>query len=394
MITVNDILALPAFERVEMVAPCEGAGAREVRNVGILDCPPDYNNYDNYNAYELIVTNLGFAYDDPSLAERSLLAMIGRGVAAIAVKTVYGAPVSDRVREASAQAGVPVFAYEGAFHERVAYESLDLIQRDLAAADKSKAVDELLTLRGGEQVREALYDLAGATGATMLCIACRPHSQDASSFYALMNVMHSTLTSVKSDRSVVETLSTCRYDNHILTFVSCVSSDEGKRRELVRRCEVLLSTIGSVSVGMSDMVWIDNGDVAVRQALAAVEEAFDQGKLVQNWSDMRFAAFSKAAQGDRLYQSMVKDCLRKLASYDRQHGASLLETVLELVRAEGNVRLVADCLFQHPNTIRYRVRKAKSLMGMEDASDKRFETFLSLVFLPELADFDGSPVEY
>ena len=45
LVTVADIIALPAFKNVELVAPCEGAERREVRNVGILDCPPDYNEY-------------------------------------------------------------------------------------------------------------------------------------------------------------------------------------------------------------------------------------------------------------------------------------------------------------------------------------------------------------
>ena len=60
MITVADILALPAFEQVQAITRCAGAGAREGRNVGILDCAPDQDN--GYLAYipgEFIVTNLG-----------------------------------------------------------------------------------------------------------------------------------------------------------------------------------------------------------------------------------------------------------------------------------------------------------------------------------------------
>ncbi|MEE0706336.1 MAG: helix-turn-helix domain-containing protein [Adlercreutzia sp.] len=388
MITVDDILALPAFETVKAVAPCDGAGEREVRNVGILDCPPDYNEYSNYGPFELIVTNLGFAYSDPSLAERSLLAMIKRNVAAIAVKTVYKAPVSDAVRAASSAAGVPVFLYEGAFHERVAYESLDLIQRDLAAADKSKAIDELLTLRGGGAVRAALHELAGATGATILCIASRPLSRDASSFYALMNVVRSTLSVIREDRSMVETLEVCRYGDLILTFVSCVSSHEDKRQALGQRCDELLSTISSLYSGMSDLVWIDNGDIAVRQALAAVDTAYQGGRSLVRWSDMRFSAFAQAVRMDRLYQSIVEDCLGKLATYDEERGTSLVETAKELVLAQGNIRLVAEKLFQHPNTIRYRLRKAKALLEMEEASDHAFVSYLGLVFLSEMTDFD------
>ena len=48
LVTVADIIALPAFKNVELAAPCEGAERREVRNVGILDCPPDYNEYSVY----------------------------------------------------------------------------------------------------------------------------------------------------------------------------------------------------------------------------------------------------------------------------------------------------------------------------------------------------------
>lgn len=388
MITVDDILALPAFETVELAAPCPGAGEREVRNVGILDCPPDYNNYDVYGPCELIVTNLGFAYANPLLAEQSLLVMIKRNVAAIAVKTVYKAPVSDAVRAASTEAGVPVFIYDGAYHERVAYESLDLIQRDRAAADKSQAVDALLALRGGGAVRGALYELAGATGATVLCVACRPVSRDASSFYALMGVVDGTLAAVREDRSMVEAVSTCRYGDVILTFISCVSSYEEKRRALEDRCAALLGTVSSLHCGMSDTLWIDNGDVAVRQALAAAEAAFEGGIPVLRWSDMRFAAFSQAVRGDRLYQSIVDDCRGKLASYDEEHGTCLLETGIELVRAQGDVRAAAEKLFQHPNTIRYRLRKAKALLAMEGASDRLFISYLGLVFLPDLADLD------
>ena len=73
LVTVADIIALPAFKNVELAAPCEGAERREVRNVGILDCPPDYNEYSVYVAGELILTNLGFAFGNPGMAEKSLL---------------------------------------------------------------------------------------------------------------------------------------------------------------------------------------------------------------------------------------------------------------------------------------------------------------------------------
>ena len=49
VITVADILALPAFEQVQPLVLCEGAELREVHNVGILDCAPDKDGgYESY----------------------------------------------------------------------------------------------------------------------------------------------------------------------------------------------------------------------------------------------------------------------------------------------------------------------------------------------------------
>ena len=88
VITVADILALPAFEQVQPLVLCEGAESREVHNVGILDCAPDKDGgYESYIPGEFIVTNLGFAHDDPELSERSLLVLIARGVSGLALKT-------------------------------------------------------------------------------------------------------------------------------------------------------------------------------------------------------------------------------------------------------------------------------------------------------------------
>ena len=171
MITVADILALPAFEQINLVAPIKDAGEHRVYNVGILDCPPSINGYDAYMPGEFILTNLGFCYDDPALSDASLIAMIERRVAAIAVKRVYSPCFTDAVARASVRMGVPVYLYSGAYHERVAFESLNLLQRNLDASDKSDAVDQFLVGRSKSQVRQEINKLAGLTGSTMRCIA-------------------------------------------------------------------------------------------------------------------------------------------------------------------------------------------------------------------------------
>ncbi|MFR3091087.1 MAG: hypothetical protein ACLTMP_04555 [Eggerthella lenta] len=169
MITVADILALPAFEQVQPLVLCEEP-SREKSQRGHPRCAPDKDGgYESYIPGEFIVTNLGFAHDDPELSERSLLVLIARGVSGIALKKAYRPIVSDRVRAASEAAGVPMYLYDGGYHEVVAYQALDLIRRDSEQSDKGRIMDGLLSGHDPHAARAALYELAGATGSTVQC---------------------------------------------------------------------------------------------------------------------------------------------------------------------------------------------------------------------------------
>jgi DNA-binding PucR family transcriptional regulator len=57
--------------------------------------------------------------------------------------------------------------------------------------------------------------------------------------------------------------------------------------------------------------------------------------------------------------------LRTLSDYDREHDAALLDTLEIYLRRFGDVRSAAEDLRIHPNTLRYRVRRAEKILGMD-----------------------------
>ncbi len=63
--------------------------------------------------------------------------------------------------------------------------------------------------------------------------------------------------------------------------------------------------------------------------------------------------------------------LTALAEYDRRHGTRLAESVLAWLDALGEVRVAADALHIHPNTLRYRVRRAEQLTGIDLAQPQQ-----------------------
>ncbi len=63
--------------------------------------------------------------------------------------------------------------------------------------------------------------------------------------------------------------------------------------------------------------------------------------------------------------------LTALSAYDRRHGTRLAESVLAWLDALGEVRVAAEALHIHPNTLRYRVRRAEQLTGIDLAQPQQ-----------------------
>lgn len=383
VITVADILALPAFEQVQPLVLCEGAELREVHNVGILDCAPDKDGgYESYIPGEFIVTNLGFAHDDPELSERSLLVLIARGVSGIALKKAYRPIVSDRVRAASEAAGVPMYLYDGGYHEVVAYQALDLIRRDSEQSDKGRIMDGLLSGHDPHAARAALYELAGATGSTVQCIAASPKADDECSLYAMLDAMTVVLAEFKRDwDDVVEAVFAFRYHGALLALVSYAQPPAGVRTRSESDLTMRLLAAGQVHLGVGEETPLSDGDMSVREALAALKTAQVEGDRVVCWADLHHDAFRAAANEGRLFWRTAALHRALLEEHDDLHGTELAATAEAVARAYGDLRLAAEALHQHPNTVRYRLRKAKDVLGMPDSPDREFAFLLGLVYL-------------
>ena len=379
MITVDDVLRLPAFEKVELVAPVENAGSQRIYNVGILDCPPSINGYNVYMPGELILTNLGFCYDDPKLSDESLIAMIERRVSAIAVKDVYSPCFTEAVSEASLRVGVPVYLYSGAYHERVAHQALDLLNKDLAASDKSDAVDALLEGRTKSEVRSEVNKLAGLTGAAMRCLAISAQKDDRCSLYAIQDTLNDFLETFQQENDEVEAATAFCYHDSLLAFISYKTrGSDDYLQEPLRRA---LSGVGVAHCGMGDLVPLGEANISIRQAVILLAEAHVRDERVMHWSDLALDAFAFAARSNPLFAHTVRDFKSKIEERDRNKVSELVETARAFVRSSGDIPETAAYIHQHPNTVRYRLKRVRALLNMEDATDRELLMFLTVMFL-------------
>lgn len=97
-----------------------------------------------------------------------------------------------------------------------------------------------------------------------------------------------------------------------------------------------------------------------------------QGLPHAEYAAMGVQAVRAAARQDWYVQRFCGAWLEALRSYDEKNGTALYETALCYVRCHGDAALAAKHLFQHPNTVRYRMQKAKALLCGEGTEDRAF----------------------
>ena len=83
--------------------------------------------------------------------------------------------------------------------------------------------------------------------------------------------------------------------------------------------------------------------------------------------------------------------LNRILDHDAKSGLDFLNTLLEYIKAFGNIREASEAVFQHPNTVRYRIGKIKDLWGIEENAEFYYEAciFCKLHLLYKLAPFSG-----
>lgn len=105
---------------------------------------------------------------------------------------------------------------------------------------------------------------------------------------------------------------------------------------------------------------------------AALREAY-QSCRIGLYQNKQVTQFGQAPFSDFLFElrhnaSLIRYCeetLRPLLEYRQRHNVDLIETLQVFFRNNGNYKRTAADLFQHENTVRFRIAKAKSLLGLE-----------------------------
>jgi GAF domain-containing protein len=128
----------------------------------------------------------------------------------------------------------------------------------------------------------------------------------------------------------------------------------------------------SLAVGVSSVCQglpsLADGFAEARQAVAGAAVVGGSSPVV-SYEDLGAYKYLLRIARDATVRDATVDAVARLAEYDSQRGASLVQTLEEFLRRRGSVSATSEALFVHPNTLRQRLRRIADVSGLDLRTD-------------------------
>lgn len=372
MIHIKELFRLQNIHRLRLIAGQDGL-ERTVTEAVLFEYDPSRVQLPDFYRGDLVVTTLAYARGDAKLVAHSLQALMNQGIAGLMVKTAYFSELPQAVITLANRLGTPVFLFDDTYIEEVILQVTDLIRGKRHFAGFEQDVDALM--RGDlteEQTRERARRI-DPLGQSSYCIyAVSPKERMITlddKLYALM----------ETDADAAHRCTFIEWRRMMLAL--CREEDGLSAQEALTRFGDLLTRAGvdrqSVVIGQSDLreARAQMG-ASLCEAVYAARAAKLCGKAELAAHELGLYAYLFPMSENPFVCDRCRRVLSAIREYDAQNHTNLEQTALVYVKENMEIAAAAKVLFQHPNTVRYRLSKIQRIIGMED--DPLFAPMLSL----------------
>lgn len=367
---VRDILKLDKFDKFRAVAGVNGLDRTIVRG-GILDYESVELLETQFLESEFLLSNLPMIKDCPELIIEYVRVLIKKNVSGFAIKTSLFNELPKDAIELANKHDFPLFLFDDFYLDKLVLEidteikELDMIDVQI---DKINMIRD--NLRNTHLVEKEVNNLNRYFCKNIRVYLLKKKNEE------MMDMDKKLISSLlgktsmliprKNDVLIIYTNENVSADSKSLFYkigdnlknyhvgVSSESSNHGLLGHLLCESEVALKYNMLIS---EDIICFN--DIGIYQILIPMLNHPIQA---------------------RYHKAMID----KIIEYDNLHNSELLDTAKAYIQSDGSVKATASVLFQHENTIRFRIRKLKEVVGYDDFIGMKYEALSIAIRLYEL----------
>ncbi len=374
-ITVKDILQLDVLKKAELVAGKNGLN-REILRVNFTDCPldPDDPGYTLVSKGDLYIHSFYTAQNNEDLVFNLIQFYIQTGSSCCICLKYYLNQIPERVLTLSNKNNYPII----------------MINADVPYGQLIKDISELilteqLDINSENKINQLLYDKLSSQERNNIIQYLAP---DLPLKYLCIYISYPELPSLrfkflKSDLSSQFQLHFLRYRKGGFLILNLITHLDFSRT--INSLTHLLSYYGKTFyIGVSSKCEESSGFIrSFNEAYSAYEIAQLTGNKLTYYNDLSIYNLLLPLRNHEILNEFCKKILEPLKEYEYRYSTNLLETARIYLENNGDYKKTAYFLGTHENTIRFRIGKARSLLGLED-NHYAFIEYVSIALKAEL----------
>ncbi len=374
-LTVHEALSLKALERFKLVAGVGGLN-NKISRVGLIDHESADVLKEIIYPGEFLFSNMIMIKDHPEHMLDYIKAIIETKSSCFALKTIFFEEFPDEVIEYANKHKFPLFTFNKTYIEDIILDIDQALNMHSQVAKLSGFVDDMVLNESDSlKVRALALRLNSQFTNHFICARIKPVDDTLSEAQVI-----SSLNQLLGKRSWAMT-----YADSILL----ITSYDKRPHSHEAMVEYLLQTLESCGLSRSELkmgisCFKDSlGDMgrAILESGYAAEYVQLMDKDISSFDMLGLYQILLPNRENKWFHAYYHEIIGKLIDYDEKHDTELLKTATAYIDCDTNIQETAAKLYQHVNTIRYRIRKIREVLGLDAFEGMMHETLALAIHL-------------
>ena len=386
MIRLKELFRLENLKRLRLVAGQDGL-ERTVTAAVLLEYDSSRMELPDFYRGDLVVTTLAYARGDRQLVTNSLLSLLNQGIAGLLVKTAYFSELPVSVVSMADKLGTPLFLFDETYIEEVILEVTELIRGKRHFTGYEQELDALMHgALTADQAKEKVQRIDPVGCKAYRVCALYPRER--------LSVLEEKIYAVLSANEEMAQKFVCMEWRRMLLLLIHEEDPPRECAEVQADVQAMLalaqiSPVGLNMGGSERMTDAAMMGMALNEAVYAAKAARLTDRGAMCGQELGLYAYLYPMSENPFVCMRCRNQLQRIREYDAQNRTSLEQTARVYVANSMEIAATAKELFQHPNTVRYRLGKIQKLMELED-DDALFAPMLSLMInLSQILEEEG-----
>lgn len=379
MIKVNEILQLSLFKDFKQV--CGGDYLDNTVSLAvILEYESISTGYVGFNYGDFVLASYFFARICPDIVNNALSVIIKRHVSGIAIKMEEEDTLPKEIIDLAEEYHVPVFTFSGQYMEDLILS----ISESLNTKDQYIILEEKLnSILNGNMDAHTVKTTALEINHNFLpfVITANITPKDENDNVAIHSYFKKLMYRQFRNTAVC-TYSFVKYKYGIVLI--CSFDDENIPANGTH-CGYISSILNSVEFNPDGFnIGICDTPLPLSSLGSSVLKAIDANIVCRflkagciNYTSLGIYKYIMTLVNNPIIYADIESHIKILKEYDNSFASNLLDTLVAYIKNNGDISKTATAIFQHTNTVRYRIKKACSLLSL--SSEHSYEEMYLII---------------